>query len=499
MVASSSWAGRADRARSAPSRTSCSRTDPAATLDVPASSLTAFLGAAPSDATDLPALGGELIAGRALVSVGDRVIAAERAYGSGSTTLIGFDPTVEWIAGGTAADTFWRRLLPQRLNAGLSLSDDSQLVGAVAQLPSLALPPIGGLFALLGAYILLVGPINYLVLRRIGRREWAWATIPALIAIFAVGAYAFGATPSRQRGHRQRDRPRPRRARRDRRDGTGLHRHLLPVTRHVPGARPGRGAPVSAGERRHVRDGRVRHRPRRPAGRPIARARPDGRLRVTADGAGRDGRSTCRSSRPTLRLEDGRLKGTVRNASDVTLERPAVVLGATVAILKDLEPGTEQTVDVAINGGANQFGQPLSDLVVGQLFFDGNGGNPDSETYIRHAVIDQLTFDPNFGSTNQLPADGAVILAWTSGSALAVEIEGQEPRRTGNTLYYLPTSVDVSGKTTFNNDLLRSSVVASDAAFFSKDPFSMNFGRGSATLAYRPIAMNGTIDDRRTR
>ena len=35
---------------------------------------------------------------------------------------------------------------------------------------------------------------------------------------------------------------------------------------------------------------------------------------------------------------------------------------------------------------------------------------------------------------------------------------------------------------------------ATDAAFFSKDPYSINFGRGSAEIAYRPIAFDGTID-----
>ena len=45
---------------------------------------------------------------------------------------------------------------------------------------------------LLFGYIALIGPINYLVLRRLDEREWAWVTMPALIAIFAVGAYAYG-------------------------------------------------------------------------------------------------------------------------------------------------------------------------------------------------------------------------------------------------------------------------------------------------------------------
>src|SRR5438876_9181514 len=66
------------------------------------------------------------------------------------------------------------------------------MVNAVSQLPALALPPIGGLLALLVGYIVLIGPINYLVLRRLDRREWAWITMPILIALFAVGACGFG-------------------------------------------------------------------------------------------------------------------------------------------------------------------------------------------------------------------------------------------------------------------------------------------------------------------
>ena len=46
---------------------------------------------------------------------------------------------------------------------------------------------------------------------------------------------------------------------------------------------------------------------------------------------------------------------------------------------------------------------------------------------------------------------------------------------------------------TFRNDTLRSTVVATDAAFFSKDPYSINFGRGSAELSYRPVAFDGEI------
>src|SRR5438067_11040089 len=115
------------------------------------------------------------------------------SVGAGSVTLIGFDPTVGWLGGSTATQALWRRLLPGRSGGDpASSGDDSQLVNAVYSLPSLTLPPVSGLLILLVGYIVLLGPINYLILRRLDRREWPWITMPALIALFAVGAYAYG-------------------------------------------------------------------------------------------------------------------------------------------------------------------------------------------------------------------------------------------------------------------------------------------------------------------
>ncbi|HEV2950572.1 MAG TPA: hypothetical protein VGZ51_00580, partial [Actinomycetota bacterium] len=94
----------------------------------------------------------------------------------------------------------------------------------------------------------------------------------------------------------------------------------------------------------------------------------------------------------------------------------------------------------------------------------------------------------------QLPAEGPVILAWADRELLPVEIEGVVPRREGNVLWFLPTELSISGRTLFRNDMLRSTVISSDANFFSKDPFTINFGRGTAELSYRPIAFDGTIE-----
>jgi hypothetical protein len=51
----------------------------------------------------------------------------------------------------------------------------------------------------------------------------------------------------------------------------------------------------------------------------------------------------------------------------------------------------------------------------------------------------------------------------------------------------------VQGATAFDADLIRSSVVELDAMFFNKDPTSLGMGRGSLTMAYRPIAFDGRL------
>jgi hypothetical protein len=68
-----------------------------------------------------------------------------------------------------------------------------QAARAVEILPGFdPLPDILPLCGFLFAYIALIGPLNYLVLSRINRREWAWFTIPVFILIFSIASWVFG-------------------------------------------------------------------------------------------------------------------------------------------------------------------------------------------------------------------------------------------------------------------------------------------------------------------
>ena len=57
-------------------------------------------------------------------------------------------------------------------------------------------PALPGLGAFVIVYVLVVGPVNAIVLGRLGRRELAWATVPLVTIVFTAGAF-FGATNSR--------------------------------------------------------------------------------------------------------------------------------------------------------------------------------------------------------------------------------------------------------------------------------------------------------------
>jgi len=192
-----------------------------------------------------------------------------------------------------------------------------------------------------------------------------------------------------------------------------------------------------------------------------------------------------------VRLVDGALRGTIRNDSDRLLESVAVVLGGSVAFVDDLAPGA--TAEVNARLVATQFGQSLSDRIFGQILGAPTTSDTVRRNATRHRILDQLTYDPMFGNLGRLPSDGPVVLAWGRDPLIEVEVEGQRPARSANVLYYIPVPMEVSGRIAFRADLMRSTVLEADAAFFNRDPYNISFGQGSVTMAFQPIPFNGTF------
>ncbi len=222
---------------------------PSTTIDVAPESLTSLLGQLPEAATDVPALAGELTRGRSLASSGDRVVAAEAEYGSGSVTVLGIDPTVGWIAESKATVPLWRTLIPPRASAQIGMGDDSQIVGAVSELPALAL----------AADRRAADPAARL--HRPDRpRQLPDPSTPRSSRVGMAddagpdrdlrrGSVRLRIGPSRQRCHRQRGRHRPRRPGRNRGLGPGVPRRLFADQGHVPAVTPRRRPAVGTDRR----------------------------------------------------------------------------------------------------------------------------------------------------------------------------------------------------------------------------------------------------------
>ena len=122
----------------------------------------------------------------------------ERPVGKGFVTFTAMALDLPFLRHWAKAPRFWSDLLhplqamPNNF-AAPNTTPRSFLEGNVAsnltQIPGLELPPLLLLGLLLVTYIVLIGPVTYLVLRRLDRQAWGWLVVPSLTLIFALLAY----------------------------------------------------------------------------------------------------------------------------------------------------------------------------------------------------------------------------------------------------------------------------------------------------------------------
>lgn len=116
--------------------------------------------------------------------------------GTGRSIFVALDPLSGPFSGWTAAERFWPWLLPPGRPAAESGTADGlsppPAIGAVSlaqsagQFPDVAPPAIGGLFLLIVIYLVIVGPFDYFVLKKLRRLELTWITFPAYVTIFTL-------------------------------------------------------------------------------------------------------------------------------------------------------------------------------------------------------------------------------------------------------------------------------------------------------------------------
>jgi len=462
---------------------------PSTTVDLATGELASFLGSLPDGAAAVPSLAGILLHGRPLARSGDLVTAATMDFGRGSVTLIGFDPATTWLASSAAGAVLWRLALPVMTGYGPAnpgnIADDSQLVQALYFLPTLDLPPIDLLVVLVIVYTLLIGPLNYLVLKRLDRRELAWVTMPVLVLVFSVASYGLGLTLH----------------------GTDTIVNELSIVRGTAGTDVGRaqvwfgvfspsrrsfdveiGGPALVTSTIFENSVTVSQ-----AGLDVVQgetARVRGLEVTVADLRAFRGElaATAPLIEADLRVEGAVIRGTITNRSGRTLERPAVVIGTNVARLNDLADGASAEVSIALVG--SPYNLPLSEQLFGSL---GSSATTARSIYVRRYMIEQVSQNSGRLPASSSSGERPFLVAWSAEPVVPVTLGAELPQLVADTLHLVSLPLRASGSVVLADPLIGHQIVESDATWAGDDGYSLSLGDGSMTVSYQTIPLGGDL------
>lgn len=134
--------------------------------------------------------------GVVLLSEQELPLIVSQINGLGQVTFLALDPTMPPLRSWAGNESLWRTLLlddprPDPWHRK-PLEQPFSLANPLAESIGLRLPSMVAVGGLLLLYIVLVGPVNYIVLKRRQQLELAWLTIPLLTVVFALGVYGLG-------------------------------------------------------------------------------------------------------------------------------------------------------------------------------------------------------------------------------------------------------------------------------------------------------------------
>ncbi len=298
-----------------------------------------------------------------LVHSGDVPLVVWRTVGHGRVDFLAADPNLEPLRSWNGMGDLWTTLLilgrPRPAWAYGFTSQWDTALQAVASVPGVSLPSAIQLCGFLALYIVLIGPLNYLVLTRLKRRELAWFTIPILIVLFTAVAYVTGfqLRGSRAILHRlalvqswsNSDVSRvdallgvwsPRRARYDLLIDQGYL--VRPIPRNLSGALSGGvGGQVVLGQTTTLRGVQV----------DVASVQP-----FAIEGYSHTASRITGDLMLSLQGESLHIAGEVVNAGDVDLTGVVLAMAGTTWPLGDLRAGQVLQVDQVFQGGLSTFG-----------------------------------------------------------------------------------------------------------------------------------------------
>ena len=432
----------------------------------------------------------QVVSGRVLAQAGEVPLAVLSRHGRGNVLFLAFDPAAQPLAGWAGMPRVWKELLFQSLPASVILGAQTHLrdpggglsVGAyqvhnaMSNLPALEPPSINLLLGLIGGYILLAGPVNYVVLLRLGRPGLTWVTIPVLVALFSSSAYflAVGAKGSEVQGSAV--------SIIQQTHGTDWAR----VRRMVGVLAPGQGdyraeSPGSAlvaswdnGRRRSMAEpGDARVRVRNGEERSELELLDMGMWTMRSlwtDSVQRVEEALSYD----LHIEGDRMKGTVTNKSPEPLKQVLLIAGGAPQALGALRPGDTATVDIRLVGSSvGHWRQRLH-------FSSGSPpGSPREQMQhqelqtVAAAALDSFYAGPTSGLS--LP-----VVAWTDESPMGITVNNVKPDGPSITLFVQPATPRMQGSFSLPSGVLMGRVVDFEGQIGDSGSSDIVISKGSA-------------------
>ncbi len=149
----------------------------------------------PEESTSTLATGKLTEDARVLASHDGVPLVIERKLGGGRSIFFAADPGLAPYNNWTGTFTIYNGLLNFKHTQAAWVNgkwEQNSANEAITSIAELAIPSIVVICGIMAVYILLIGPLNYLFLRFVKKREWAWISIPLIVLFVTMISYVYG-------------------------------------------------------------------------------------------------------------------------------------------------------------------------------------------------------------------------------------------------------------------------------------------------------------------
>jgi len=451
---------------------------------------------------------GALTAGSTVwLAEGNQPLLVEASVGGGLVEMATFDWTQDSIIGWVGTTALLRQAVVRSTygnsnsnagapvvskgGSGISIANKGgALTNVLGNLPSLNLPAWWLIGALVLAYVLLVGPINYFVLRAINRRALAWITVPAIALVGSVGAYgASVATKGTsvlaneisilhvqqgwERAYQEQYTGILTPTRGDYEVGLGGgHRMVSPIYNY--------SGPISDPNFGAMRINTTTEAVTLP-----------GMNAFTLRGFANEGIVTAPQLAGSSQLAAGKLTGTIRNLSMLHFSDGIVFSANSYQKLGGLGPNESVSFSYQVVGGTNFGGPPVYVTAYPNVYTGNplnNASDTERENEMRSAVLSALMGN---GGPVMSASSAPMVVLWSKESLQAVTVNGGHPRTFSENAVVMTLPIGrISGN-------VPSSVVAGRMVDIDADvsqggiPGLLTAQAGSITYSFSPTLASG--------